>query len=226
MRHPRVLLSQPVCYGCSEVPVDDEHLQACAVALQQQFPKGASILTSERSRTQALAQCVAAHQPGVFSWRVDARLNEMDFGAWEMQPWDAIPKAAVDAWVADFPHHRFGGKESVQDVIDRVLNLLRDHMLQARDARCTDTIWICHAGVIRALRFLQHAAQERLGMDQGGRAAFSCAAWWQLRNVSEWPHSDVTYGDCQLYAIPSALVEWAGNQIDVPQSLGQFPLAP
>jgi hypothetical protein len=36
----------------------------------------------------------------------DARLAEMHFGDWEMLPWDAIPRAAIDAWAADMAHYR------------------------------------------------------------------------------------------------------------------------
>jgi alpha-ribazole phosphatase len=33
--------------------------------------------------------------------RVDARLHEIDFGAWEGQPWSAIPRDDLDRWAAD-----------------------------------------------------------------------------------------------------------------------------
>ena len=45
--------------------------------------------------------------------RFDARLAELDFGHWEMQSWDGIPRAEVDAWAADVAHYRPGGGESV-----------------------------------------------------------------------------------------------------------------
>lgn len=51
--------------------------------------------------------------------RVDARLLELDFGAWEGRRWEAIGAAAVDAWVADFAHHRPGGGESLAALLAR-----------------------------------------------------------------------------------------------------------
>jgi alpha-ribazole phosphatase len=81
---------------------------------------------------------------------VDPRLNEMDFGCWELQRWDAIPRAAFDDWMADFAHHRFGGSESSQAVIDRVANAIDE----LRHQRVAEAVWVTHAGVIRAANFL------------------------------------------------------------------------
>jgi alpha-ribazole phosphatase len=51
--------------------------------------------------------------------------------------------------MADFAHHRFGGAESTQQVIDRVAGALHD--LRASQAR--EAVWVTHAGVIRAVQF-------------------------------------------------------------------------
>jgi len=74
----------------------------------------------------------------------------MNFGQWELQAWDAIPRSAFDGWMADFAHHRFGGAESTQQVIARVGAALE----ATRKTGAEDAVWICHAGVIRAVQFL------------------------------------------------------------------------
>lgn len=81
---------------------------------------------------------------------VDARLNELNFGHWELMPWDAIPRAAFDDWMADFARYRCGGAESTQMLLDRVASALADD----RAAAVEDVIWITHAGVIRAATYL------------------------------------------------------------------------
>jgi alpha-ribazole phosphatase len=80
--------------------------------------------------------------------RVDARLAEMDFGAWEMQRWDAIERAQIDAWAADFEHARAHGGESVAQFDARVGAWFDDVHGQGAE----ETAWVVtHAGVIRAI---------------------------------------------------------------------------
>ena len=98
MRHPRVQLPRPLCYGRSEVPLDEAHVRQCAEALAQSLPPRTRIVTSERERTRCVARQLGALRPDLRDWQVDARLNEMDFGQWEMVAWADIPQAAVDAW--------------------------------------------------------------------------------------------------------------------------------
>jgi alpha-ribazole phosphatase len=79
----------------------------------------------------------------------------MDFGHWEAQPWSAIPPEAYDAWTADFGGHRFGGKESVTDFMNRVALAWDEIQGQAQDS-----IWITHAGVIRAVSLLAKGVRQ------------------------------------------------------------------
>ena len=39
-----------------------------------------------------------------WGWRhtVDARLSELDFGAWDGRRWVDVPQSAIDAWCGDF----------------------------------------------------------------------------------------------------------------------------
>lgn len=186
-RHPRVVLPEATCYGASEVPTDPAHVQQCAQALAQWLPPGCRITTSERERTRALAQALAELRPDLPAARSDARLNEMDFGHWEMTPWRCIPQSAVDAWVADYPTHRFGGRESAQDVLDRVAALVADYLAERRaehrarreaQSAPAPQLWITHAGVCKALAFLQS--------HPGGR----------LHSAAQWPRHSIDYGQC------------------------------
>jgi alpha-ribazole phosphatase len=150
VRHARVVLPPGLCYGASDVQADAEHTRHSAEALATVLPLGAALWVSGLLRAQQLADALTQRRTDLGAPKVDARLNEMDFGRWELQPWDAIPRSAFDAWMADFAHHRFGGSESTQQVIDRVAAVLA----RARATRHADLIWVAHAGVIRAAQFL------------------------------------------------------------------------
>lgn len=165
LRHARVDLAPGLCYGASDVPAQTDHTEAVARSLAPLLPEGAPLMASGLGRAAQLAAAIFVLRPDLECLPQDPRLNEMHFGQWELQPWNAIPRSAFDAWMADFAHHRFGGSESTQQVLDRVHAALQD----LRGMPHTDAIWVTHAGVIRAVQYL---------LTHGDRP---------IRNASEWP---------------------------------------
>lgn len=146
VRHAPVLLPAGICYGASDVLADDAASLQAARQAAEQLPLGLPVRVSGLLRAQQLANHLAALRPDLPTAIVDARLNEMNFGCWEMQPWDAIPQTAFDAWLADFDHHCFGGTESTHVVLQRVGKALSGVQ--------NDELWITHAGVIRAVQWI------------------------------------------------------------------------
>ena len=147
LRHPQPALEPGLCYGATDVPVTDAELVRVQTALCAALNlDGMPVYTSPLRRCAELARCL---QPR--SLHVDARLAEMDFGAWEMRPWSAIPRAEVDAWTADLAGCRPGGAENVLDVARRVAAFLAD----LRSAGHPEALIICHAGIIRLLLALR-----------------------------------------------------------------------
>jgi alpha-ribazole phosphatase len=59
-------------------------------------------------------------------YRVDDRLQELDFGTWEGLPWDDVPRAALDAWAAAPAMFAPPGGESGAALIARVTSFYRD----------------------------------------------------------------------------------------------------
>lgn len=175
LRHAPVLLDTGLCYGASDVPADSALTLQAAQALAPLLPGGAPVWVSGLARARQLARALHRLRPDLGAPRTDVRLNEMDFGCWELQPWDAIPRAAFDEWMADFAHHRFGGAESTQEVIDRVAATLAELQHGAAagqgSAPAEDAVWVTHAGVIRAAQFIA----------AGGGASIS--------DVSQWPRA-------------------------------------
>ena len=145
VRHAPVVAPPGLCYGDTDLPADADATREAAQALAQSLPQGVRLCSSPLQRCERLAQALCALRPDL-TLITDTRLREMDFGAWEAQPWDAVPRAAFDAWTADFAHGRPGEcGESVAEVMARV-GAAWDEARQSGG----DTLWVTHAGVMRA----------------------------------------------------------------------------
>lgn len=139
-----------MCYGKSDVPLaataeaGAASIAARLAALGARAPQ--RIETSPLTRCASVAR-VLGQMHGGLAPRADAHLAEMDFGAWEMQRWDAIERAQIDAWAADFEHARAHGGENVAQFDARV-----SAWFDAFDMPAHEGLWVvAHAGVIRAI---------------------------------------------------------------------------
>ncbi len=150
LRHAPVVLPEGLCYGASDVPADATLTRKAAQAFSPLPPPGTPMWVSGLLRAQQMVSALQAVRPDLGAARMDTRLNEMDFGQWELQRWDGMPRSAFDDWMADFAHHRFGGAESTQMLLYRVAAALAD----LRPAKTTDVVWVTHAGVIRAVQHI------------------------------------------------------------------------
>jgi alpha-ribazole phosphatase len=146
VRHPRPAVAPGLCYGASDVAVPDAELARAHAALAQQNLHHLPVYASPLQRCALLAERLA---PGRVTH--DARLAEMDFGAWELRAWSDIPRADVDAWAADLLHYRPGGAENVLDVARRVQAFVAD-------LRAPSALIVCHAGTIRLMTALHGGA--------------------------------------------------------------------
>ncbi|UTV54064.1 alpha-ribazole phosphatase [Burkholderia arboris] len=157
IRHPAVGVEPGICYGRSDVPLAAPADAGAQVVRAHLADLGAPL--PERMWTSPLMRCasVAERLARAFDvpLRRDAGWQEMDFGTWEMQRWDDIDRAALDAWAADLMHACAHGGESVARFAARI----------ARQADAMTTFdgpqWvITHAGVIRA--FASHVLRVPL----------------------------------------------------------------
>ncbi len=174
-RHAQPLIAPGICYGQLDVPADVEATAACALQLAKALPPGIRIICSPLQRCELLAHVLIGLQPDL-TYKTDPRLKEMDFGQWEGQRWDDIGAAAIDAWVADFVHHRPGGGESVGQFMRRVAAVWDE----TASAAGTPTLWITHAGVIRAATLLQGGQHQITSAAQWPAAAPGFGRWVQL----------------------------------------------
>lgn len=141
VRHPQPLVGPGLCYGRTDLPVASEETARVRAALSGSLPAGAPVFSSPLQRCAGLATTLGVAP----IW--DERLRELDFGSWEMQPWERIARAEVDAWAADVARYRPGGGDSVLQMAERISAFHAD--LVARALPCA--IVVCHAGTIRLL---------------------------------------------------------------------------
>ncbi len=138
VRHLAPLVDKSVCYGRTDLTVDPAVMAAALPALRARLPANTKVYSSPLRRCSGLA---AALSDAV---TIDARLTELDFGAWEMRRWDDIARAEIDAWAEDVVHYRPGGGESVAAMAARVGDFFTALPLDP-------AVVICHAGTIRLL---------------------------------------------------------------------------
>lgn len=148
VRHARPMIEAGICYGATDVPADTAATQSCAQALARVLPDCAQVFASPLQRCVQLALALQLLRPELVH-ACDARLLEMDFGDWEGWRWADIPKTAIDAWTQDFANMKFGGRESVGQLMDRVAS-----MRAFSQTLGTPVVWLTHAGVVRAATVL------------------------------------------------------------------------
>jgi alpha-ribazole phosphatase len=137
VRHTTPRVAPGTCYGRTDLALADSfdaEAAAVAAALAGEG-RGGPILSSPLSRCRRLAARLGPVE-------TCEAFVEMDFGRWEGQPWDAIPRAELDAWAADFLGARPHGGESVAE--------LRDRVAAGLDGLAPGTVVVTHAGVIKA----------------------------------------------------------------------------
>lgn len=174
VRHARPLIDAGICYGATDVPADAEHTQATAQQLAPLLPRGLQVWTSPLQRCSALAEQLHWLRPDL-QLRPDARLAEMDFGCWEGVGWDDIPRAAYDDWTSNFGTARFGGRESVNELLQRVAAARAEAQAFGRDL-----LWVTHAGVLRAMGLLEQGQNSLAHAPQWPQSVAGWGEWQQI----------------------------------------------
>lgn len=143
IRHPPVALPAGICYGVSDVPAIALTPDRIA-AMRASLPVATRIVSSPLSRCRALACALARpDEPPI----LDARLREMDFGDWELQPFVHIERDLIDAWAAAPWDFLPPGGECAEDMRRRVLSALQEHLAHAPDALAL----VAHGGPLRVI---------------------------------------------------------------------------
>ena len=98
IRHTTPKVAIGVCYGQLDLDVTDSFSQeAQAVLAKFKGDHPAVCYSSPLQRCAKLAETLPFGRP-----QHDERLKELNFGAWEGQVWDDIPRHEIDHWWSDF----------------------------------------------------------------------------------------------------------------------------
>jgi len=146
IRHTRVATSQSVCYGASDVELASTYENDRQILADKlKFTDKSLVYSSPLKRCQQLAKDIFGDKTNV-----DNRLQEYDFGDWELKRWDSIPKTEMDFWGKDFVHHRPPNGENMEDVVERV-SAFWNELLENQRSKDTSIFVVSHSGAIRAL---------------------------------------------------------------------------
>lgn len=174
VRHALTDAAPGLCYGATDVTVPPGVTRAVALQVAPRIPPNAVLRASPLRRCAELARAIAEVRADL-QVEIDVRLAEMNFGGWEGRPWSSIARAEFDAWTSDFAEGRPGGHgESTREFIQRVGMAFDDWR-----ASGADTVWITHAGVMRAVALLHRGVRS-------------------VSRASEWPATPIDYGECLL----------------------------
>lgn len=118
-RHPRAQGAAGRCIGRTDLRVDPRRAKRLAHRIRQAARRHGLprvVWTSPLRRCADVGRWLRR-----WGWqhRRDAALLELDFGAWDGQPWTHIAHAEVDAWCDAFATARPGGGESLLDMLER-----------------------------------------------------------------------------------------------------------
>ena len=141
VRHTRPDAGEGICYGSTDIAAAPG-FEPAAQALATRLAPADRVVSSPLRRCAALARLLAGRLGAPLAF--DPRWREMDFGAWEGRPWDAIPRPDLDAWAADLMHARPHGGESVAMLAARTAEAMAACPAHER------IVVVTHAGPIRA----------------------------------------------------------------------------
>ena len=174
VRHAQPLIESGICYGQLDMQADTQATQMCTEELAKALPKQLAVISSPLQRCELLALVLIGLRPDLIV-KTDPRLQEMNFGQWEGKPWADIAQAELQAWTDDFANYRAGKTgESVAQFMARVAAAF-DELNPTQD-----TLWITHAGVIRAATLIANGTRRITTADQWPIAAPAYGQWCKL----------------------------------------------
>lgn len=140
VRHTSVAVEKGVCYGQTDVPLRSTFPQEAEIVRQKLSGK-----SFDAAFTSPLSRCtLLAEYCGYADAIRDARLMEMNFGAWEMQRFNDISDPNLQQWYGDWFHTAATGGESSQQQQQR----LRDFYSWLQKQSYRNVIIFTHGGIL------------------------------------------------------------------------------
>ncbi len=142
VRHTTPNIEKGICYGQSDLGITD--------SFQSEVEKIHSLIPIEdidQIYSSPLQRCKLLATTFKKDIVFDPRLKELNFGDWELQPWDAIHSKELDPWMKDFVNVQVPNGESYIMLQQRILEFYNslDHLSLEK------VVIVTHAGPMRAL---------------------------------------------------------------------------
>jgi alpha-ribazole phosphatase len=150
VRHTSVSVPKSVCYGQTDVGLADTFLLESEQTINQlskYLHSDFQIVSSPLSRCFSLAKALQKQFPNI-AIEQDDRLMEMNFGDWEMQSWDEIPRESSEPWMNDFVNMPAPNGESFLALSERLNKFLTEKI--AIQKTTPQIVIMAHGGIIRA----------------------------------------------------------------------------
>lgn len=153
IRHPITLAKEGICYGQTDVDVAPDVMDKAVEKVQGKLkdftPK--KVYSSPLQRCHKLTTRLFGKD-----FQTDERLKEIDFGRWELTPWNEIPKEEMETWSKDFLTSDLNGGESYGDLQER-FRAFWEELTQSKEDQIAI---VTHSGIIKA--FLADALEANV----------------------------------------------------------------
>ena len=145
IRHTTPNIEKGICYGASDIDVTNNFIEE-ASDIQKRINDFAPmcIYSSPLIRCSKLASFLYPNSNIQF----DDRIKEMNFGDWEMKPWNSL-KSVIEEWSSDFVNTPTPNGENFNQIYKRACNFVDDQVLNGN--KSSRFAIITHSGIMRCL---------------------------------------------------------------------------
>lgn len=146
IRHTSVNVKPGICYGQTDVDVAETFHEEQKPLLQEINKESFGVVwSSPLLRCRKLAGSLFPNEEIHF----DSRLKELNFGDWEMLPWDEIyAQPEGKTWMANYQTLPTKNGESYPEMVARVSAIFNE----IKNVNTENIAIVAHAGVIRILK--------------------------------------------------------------------------
>ncbi len=142
IRHTTPKIEKGICYGQSNLDLSDSYDEEFKIVKSKiNIVPPFKVISSPLKRCTQLAEYLNENVS------YENRLKELDFGNWELKPWNDIPEKEITPWMQDFVNVQVPNGESYTQLAKRVESFF-DDLLAPKTTN--HLIIVSHAGPIRA----------------------------------------------------------------------------
>ena len=142
IRHTAVYNPTKLCYGQSEIPLEENFTIDFDWIKDHLKLEDALYYSSPFRRCTKLAAFLSND-----NFEIDKRISELNFGDWEMKAWSDINPVDLNPWMEDFVNYRIKNGENFNDLFERSIRFFEEIMKLEKQ----NIVIVCHAGVIRSI---------------------------------------------------------------------------